>query len=528
MSPSQAHLDYARNLCRKWGEDRIRYVCPRSPILNATWRRVGGVIPPKLLTLAMLAPMLSHFDAIAVPERTSIILKWMGIRSVSFIHLDHGAGDGAAGFDRRIKQFDFVLMAGEKHRARLLKEGLIRVGAHAVVGYPKFEAADAARDPSWTPFPGDTRPIVLYNPHFSNLGSWKCMGESVLREFADQDRYNLIVAPHVRLLDKAVARQRWSKLLSRYEQRPHIYIDPGSDRSIDMTYTMLADVYLGDVSSQVYEFIRIPRPCLFLNSAKVDWKDNENFGHWHFGPVLYTTNDLIEQIDAARAGHEEFADRQLEGLRVTFSEEDRPPSERAADAIGWHMTQRYYRTVLQQRWQIHLDSLANAVKGFVQRAAVIMPALVAGWLLHDLIQPSNNAVASNFVDEVVTSYQVLLMRDVMRSQLEVSDFEPDEIHAFTGIAMPSLQKDWQIRDVQVFPSNAGPSVQLLIETAENDKFAIVVMKGVDTPADQIPLLEKRRTEEIAYWEQNGNAIAIVSDSPKLNPLQIASFLVFSW
>lgn len=125
------------------------------------------------------------------------------MRRPHFIHLDHGAGDRAAGFDRRIRHFDFVLMAGQKHRERLLAERLIRPHAHAVVGYPKFEAADAVCRTDWRPFDNDL-PTVLYNPHFSPLGSWASCGEHVLQAFASQERYNLILAPHIRLLDSGL------------------------------------------------------------------------------------------------------------------------------------------------------------------------------------------------------------------------------------------------------------------------------------------------------------------------------------
>ncbi len=47
-----------------------------------------------------------------------------------------------------------------------------------------------------------------------------------------------------------------------------------------MSYTTAADIYLGDVSSQVYEFLYEPRPCLFLNSHEFAWKSDPNFAHW--------------------------------------------------------------------------------------------------------------------------------------------------------------------------------------------------------------------------------------------------------
>lgn len=316
-SPATGHVDYARWLVDRLGGAPIAFDHRGSWLLEAARRWTGSEVPPKLLTLARLASWLDRFDAIALPERTSILLKRLGVRHPRFIHLDHGAGDRAAGFDPRIRRFDFVLMAGEKHRERLVAEGLVRPGAYAVAGYPKFEAADAARDPAWRPFSGE-RPVVLYNPHFSHLGSWEALGEQVVAAFAAQDRYDLIVAPHVRLLDGQAARRRWEPVLARYEGHPRILVDRGSERAIDMTYTTLADVYLGDVSSQVYEFLRTPRPCLSLNPHDVAWGADPNYAHWHFGPVLPNASGLIAALDRARAEHPAVAGTQARAIERTF------------------------------------------------------------------------------------------------------------------------------------------------------------------------------------------------------------------
>ncbi|MGH6781038.1 MAG: hypothetical protein ACREB5_02890, partial [Sphingomonadaceae bacterium] len=317
LSPNAGHIAYARRLIDEMGGAPIHYEIANPPVLRIARRLKGSANPPKLLTLAMLARRLNRFDAIALPERTSIFLKRLGVTRPAFIHIDHGAGDRAAGFDRRIAQFDLALMAGEKTRARLQREGLIHEGRHAVVGYPKFEAADAARDADWRPFAND-KPIVLYNPHFSTLGSWDRFGVAVVEAFADDDRYNLIVAPHVRLLDGRRGRERWADLVRRFGQHPNILLDPGSDRSIDMSYTAIADIYLGDVSSQVYEFLRSPKPCLFLDAQGIAWEGDENYAHWHFGPVLRSTADLPDAVDAARANHADFAPVQAAAFAETF------------------------------------------------------------------------------------------------------------------------------------------------------------------------------------------------------------------
>lgn len=333
------HIAYARRSVELMGGAPIHFTVVRSALLSALRWSIGRSVPPKSLSLRLIARYLDGFDALAITERTTVQLKRDGARSPQYIHLDHGAGDRAAGFDPRIRHFDMVLMPGEKHRERFGREGLIHEGRCAVVGYPKFDAADAIRDAAWSPF-GNDKPVVLYNPHFSSLGSWESFGIPLLRAFQDQHRYNLIVAPHLRMVDGRKRRVRWAALTAEFAGHDHIAIDPGSDRSIDMSYTTLADVYVGDVSSQVYEFLRTPKPCLFLDAHDVDWRLDENYAHWRFGPVVRSTDRLIERIDDARATHAQFAAAQTAGFSQTFSISDQSASLRAARAIADHLTAR--------------------------------------------------------------------------------------------------------------------------------------------------------------------------------------------
>jgi CDP-glycerol glycerophosphotransferase (TagB/SpsB family) len=182
---------------------------------------------------------------------------------------------------------------------------------------------------------------VLYNPHPSpKLSSWFKHGAAVLEAFRQQDRYNLIFAPHVMLFERrfvvtvdppSLARARAPD--PEYAHEPCIHIDTGSAASSDMSYTNRADIYLGDVSSQVYEFLRTPRPCLFLNSHGVDWQGDPNYLHWQAGPVLESADRLLDAIDAALAAHRDYAPAQQALIDATFSLSGRPSAERAADAI---------------------------------------------------------------------------------------------------------------------------------------------------------------------------------------------------
>jgi anti-sigma factor RsiW len=522
VSPAQSHIDYARTLAERLGGAPIIFVHSRSRVLAAGMKHTGSVIPPKLLSLTLLARWLNRFDAIALPERTSILLKKLGVSRPRFIHLDHGAGDRAAGFDRRIRQFDFVLMAGAKHRERLMGERLIGPQAHAVVGYPKFEAADAIRDPDWNPFDNGL-PIVLYNPHFSKLGSWRPCAEQVLSAFAAQDRYNLILAPHVRLLDGNEARERWGPLLDRFEGHPRIYIDRGSDRAIDMTYTMLADLYLGDVSSQVYEYLRVPRPCLFLNPHRVDWADDENYAHWQYGEVVPDAGTLIAAVDRAFAEHPRWRAAQETGIARTFLPGG--GGARAAIAIAGYLVDaaplpaavpgRHGR---RRDWR----ERAAQIVGKARRAALLLPMTLAGWLVHEALEPPASAAATKpFLDRVVASHRTTLIRQGMRSQPEATDYDPHEIRRVTGITLPDLPPGWAVGDTQLYPSTYGDIVQLFLRTPDGTGVSLVAMR-IETNAEGQPLLEDRTTERIAYWENGDFAFALVGQLPSARLLQLAS------
>jgi CDP-glycerol glycerophosphotransferase (TagB/SpsB family) len=154
----------------------------------------------------------------------------------------------------------------------------------------------------------------------------------VLEQFAANDRYNLIFAPHIRLVDEAPTATR--EAVAPFADHPRIHVDLGGPAAIDMTYTRCADLYLGDVSSQIYEFLREPRPAVFLNAHGVEWRGDESYLHWTYGPVLDSPEGLIDQIDDAFASHGDYLATQQAGFAASFDIQHRPSSERAAAAIA--------------------------------------------------------------------------------------------------------------------------------------------------------------------------------------------------
>lgn len=320
-APWPGHLDFIRRMLAEHA--------PRAPVQVDALRR-PWVFGGKRRTMLRNVDYLRSFDAIVVPERTSLFLRRTGLGDARLVWTRHGAGDRAIGFAQDVAQFDFVLLSGAKIEQRLLAAGLIRPGHYASGVYAKFDWLRGEQRPRL--FEND-RPTVLYNPHFRReLSSWELQGRQVLDFFAASERYNLIFAPHVRLFDPPDARKY--REFQRYLGLPHVRIDLGSVRSIDMSYLEAADLYLGDVSSQVSEFVCRPRPCLFLNAHRVAWQGNPDYRFWSLGPVVDQVADLPEKLAEAFARHAEFVDAQRAYFADTFGlVEGQRSGARGADAI---------------------------------------------------------------------------------------------------------------------------------------------------------------------------------------------------
>jgi hypothetical protein len=320
------------------------------PIVELRLRRATSRLAAAMLDRVLPAVKLAiygdnldffaGFDALIVAEKTSAILKTRyHLDRLRLIHTRHGAGDRAIGFDKASTRFDLVLVSGPKIRDRLMAEAGVPAETMAVVGYPKFDLLAAS--PPLPPFAADGRPTVLYNPHVSpHFSSWYQQGRAILDHFLADDRYKLIFAPHVMLFQRRVVLSierfgvdRPGVLDRKYFEAPNIHIDLGSRASTDMSYTCSADIYLGDVSSQVYEFLQRPRPCVFLNTHRVDWRNDPNYTHWQAGDVIEDIAGLGPAIDSARAQHAHYAPIQQRLFAQSFDLDERPSSERAADAI---------------------------------------------------------------------------------------------------------------------------------------------------------------------------------------------------
>lgn len=296
----------------------------------------------KILALATWSGHLARARVLLCAERTSTILRRLRPDCPPIVHIPHGAGDRAVGFEPRFKLFDQVLVAGNKDRDRLIASGLVAPEDCLVAGPIKL-AAILERGIARPPLFDNARPTILFNPHFSKKhSSLDSFGRQLAEAVRKDGRYNLVIAPHARMAKSWSKRRRrsWQALA----ETGRIIVDLGSPRCNDMTYTLGADLYIGDVSSQVYEFLIRPRPCLFVDAKGIDWQGSEDYAMWHFGEVVAPDCAPIAAIDRAFAQHGAYVAWQRQRMAysiagMTWAPDGTPllegtaPGGSAADAV---------------------------------------------------------------------------------------------------------------------------------------------------------------------------------------------------
>ncbi len=321
-------LALARRLSLLYPDSRLTFELLRPPPFMR--EHMGASKLAKFASLIANRRRLNSFDALVVPERTSLLLKRFGVTRPRYIHSFHGPSGHDRLADPRLREFD-LLLAPSARRLDRIAAVAGRPGHSAVIGYSKLDVVRRA-GPSPAPLFPNGRPTVLYNPHhWASKSSWPAIGRAVLERFRDRADFNLVFAPHVRLFDPPERRQAEFRQFSGVE---HLLIDLGSERSIDMSYTLAADIYLGDVSSQAFEFVVRPRPCIFLNPRGLAWEGDEDFASWRLGRVVTDLRQLDDALATVALWQPKYEPLQREAAAANFPELDTPAPLRGARAIA--------------------------------------------------------------------------------------------------------------------------------------------------------------------------------------------------
>jgi len=217
---------------------------------------------------------------------------------------------------RKKAQKPFLIFTGHGplYLKNLEKLGILAKNTE-IIGYPKFDLINF--NYKKTLFKDD-KPVVIYNPHFNKLtSSWYKHGLEVLEYFYQSKEFNLIFAPHIYLFNRK-GFLKPAAIPKKYFEAKNIYIDLGSVSSSDMSYALAADIYLGDVSSQVFEFVVRPRPCVFINSHRTAWQDDLNYRFWQMGLVIDGVGQLHEALQTDTETLTAFKEKQSAFLEENF------------------------------------------------------------------------------------------------------------------------------------------------------------------------------------------------------------------
>ncbi|RWF85103.1 MAG: anti-sigma factor [Mesorhizobium sp.] len=152
----------------------------------------------------------------------------------------------------------------------------------------------------------------------------------------------------------------------------------------------------------------------------------------------------------------------------------------------------------------------------LQRAAAVAVLVAAGWLANGIVGPISvtKVVASTqppvYLEEAIRAHRTTIMREAMSSQPEAPDYDADEIRAATAIIMPSLPKDWKVRDVQIYPSQF-PSVEMAVETRDLGLVSLFAIRPGTFDVVQ-PTVAPSGEISSAYFQIGEVAYAVVARS----------------
>jgi len=284
-------------------------------------------LPNKLLMLARLVRHLAAAPVVVSAEQTSLWLPRLLPMRSRFVNTLHGVGSVSSRDDPRRRYASPMLVPSQQEKQTYLDRGMADEKL-VVTGYVKSEFRHRSKPGAWF---ADAKPIILYTPHWQRYrSSWWEWGRETVAQLVAQDRFNVILAPHQRLVEKV---PELKDILTVAARAPHVHADWSSFAMVDGSYTAAADIYLGDTSSQVVEFLVRPRPCVFLNAQALDWRAVDDHAFWSCGEVVDTLEELMPALGRAQEIHTGFHEVQRGYAEASLGPLDGGAGRRAAEAV---------------------------------------------------------------------------------------------------------------------------------------------------------------------------------------------------
>jgi len=283
--------------------------------------------------------ILLNYDILVFTVFNNKRIKRKNKNKPKYIFLMHGAGDSFFPFQPEhkstIEEFSLVTTPGKKINDLFAQMGKFKNTHFEICGYQKLDFVKKMK--TETVLFNDDKPVVLYNPHFSKqFSSFYRYGLDILEYFYQNKEYNFIFAPHMNLFSEESKNSLSINLIpKKYYETEHMIIDFGSIQSVNMTYTQNADIYIGDVSSQIYEFlIEKTKPAIFIDIQQINQKENLFFKHFSLGKVITDIKDLPELLQTRELWQKKYEKKQKKMIEYTFDiDPNKSSGKRVAETI---------------------------------------------------------------------------------------------------------------------------------------------------------------------------------------------------
>ncbi|HEY0647220.1 hypothetical protein [Phenylobacterium sp.] len=142
---------------------------------------------------------------------------------------------------------------------------------------------------------------------------------------------------------------------------------------------------------------------------------------------------------------------------------------------------------------------------------------LAGWTAAehrdlDGWREADGELPPEYVEEAAESRQATLVRAAMNSQVETAQLDVAEIRRTLRLDLPRLPPQWRIVDVQVYPTDEGPSVNVTAQGPGGRRLGLFVVRA-NTSTTARPELATRGREVVAFWERGESAYVLSGDAP---------------
>jgi hypothetical protein len=159
----------------------------------------------------------------------------------------------------------------------------------------------------------------------------------------------------------------------------------------------------------------------------------------------------------------------------------------------------------RRRWAALAVGVAACAGSGVLGWQVAASNLADGW------READGGQAPWYVEDALESQAATLARAAMRSQAETPTMDPVEIERTLKLRAPSLPPGWRLIDAQVYPSDDGPGLNIVVEAPSGRRLSLFTVRA-DEAAPGRPVLAKRGRDAVAYWERGPSAFVLIGDN----------------